>query len=172
MVLTLIPVHLNLKHTKISWCMNGSTSSAQQRHIDTLSCFTLEENGKFVINMVSHRPEPTRQLYTSVFNPIPTIQQIVIQFYLLSPIGMAHFSVTYGGPRTMVKSKVSDLGPSTILVSSISIKFPCNPVTAGSSGATFPSDTLWGCYVALDVSGELGPSLADRTLGSMPCILL
>jgi len=61
MVLTLIPVHLNLKHTKISWCMNGSTSSAQQRHIDTLSCFTLDsENG---INMVSHRPEPTRQPY-------------------------------------------------------------------------------------------------------------
>jgi len=56
MVLTLIPVHLNLKH------MNGSTSSAQQRHVDTLSCFTLDsENGKFVINMVSHRPEPTRQ---------------------------------------------------------------------------------------------------------------
>jgi len=40
-------------------------SSAQQRHVDTLSCFTLDsENGKFVINMVSHRPEPTRQPYT------------------------------------------------------------------------------------------------------------
>ena len=70
----------------------------------------------------------------------------------------------------MVKSKVSDLGPT--VVSSISIKFPCNPVTAGSSGATFPCDTLWGCYILLDVSGELGPSLADRTLGSMPCILV
>jgi len=45
-VLTLIPVHLNLKHAKISWCMNGSTSSAQQRRIDTLLCFTLNSESE------------------------------------------------------------------------------------------------------------------------------
>jgi len=65
MVLTLIPVHLNLKHKNLLVHEWKHLKRSTKTCVDTLSCFTLDlENGKFVINMVSHRPEPTRQPYT------------------------------------------------------------------------------------------------------------